>query len=299
MTQEVGNVQVVQVLLMGAAGAVIALLIALRYVTPSSLAGSPRRATGLRPLDLLVGFLLLLIAGQVAGGILEALGVRLHAGAAAPTEAVVTALVGQVGIQLPVAVYALLRAARRRWGLRHFGLLPRRLKRELMMAGGALVAAMPLVLGTNVLCVLVSDWLGLRTSLYGHHMLEVLRQTQELWVLVMLLVSALAIAPLLEEILFRGLVQTCLLELLGRRRRWGIILLAAFLFAGVHWESAVWQVMPGLFVLGVVLGWLYERTGSLLPSVIVHMGFNAVMIAATLAAGPAPKHDVLVMLLGG
>jgi len=40
-----------------------------------------------------------------------------------------------------------------------------------------------------------------------------------------------------------------------------------------------WQVLPSLFVLAVVLGWLYERTGSLLPSVLVHMGFNAINIA--------------------
>jgi membrane protease YdiL (CAAX protease family) len=46
--------------------------------------------------------------------------------------------------------------------------------------------------------------------------------------------------------------------------------------------------LPGLLVLGVVLGWLYERSGSLLPCVLVHAGFNALNIAMVLA-GPGPE----------
>lgn len=298
MTQAVASLRTVEVLLAAAAVALVVGLAGLRYLSPSALRGAPRRATGLRPLDLPVAFLLLLLAGQVAGGVLESVGLRRQSQADSPVAAVVTALVGQLAIQLPVALYTLLRASRRRWGLRHFGLLPRRLGGELGMAGAALAAALPLVLGVNVLCVLIGQWLGLRPSLFGHQMLEVLGRTNETWVVVMLMVSALAIAPPLEEILFRGLVQTALLELLGRRRRWSVILFAAGVFAAVHWDSAVWQVLPGLFALGVVLGWLYERTGSLLPCVIVHMGFNAVMIVATLLTEPAPKHDVLAAMLG-
>ena len=40
----------------------------------------------------------------------------------------------------------------------------------------------------------------------------------------------------------------------------------------------------GLLVLGLVLGWMYERTGSLWPGIVLHTGFNALNIVLALAA---------------
>jgi hypothetical protein len=57
------------------------------------------------------------------------------------------------------------------------------------------------------------------------------------------------------------------------------IFFAALLFAMVHIGGAAWQTVPSLFVLGVILGWVYERTGSLLPCILIHAIFNGVNIA--------------------
>ena len=96
----------------------------------------------------------------------------------------------------------------------------------------------------------------------------------------LLAVTALVTAPLLEEVVYRGLLQTVLLGLLGRSARVAVILLAAGTFALVHLPGGGWAGVAGLMVLGVVLGVLYERTGSLLPCVVAHAGYNALTLVA-------------------
>ena len=96
----------------------------------------------------------------------------------------------------------------------------------------------------------------------------------------LLVVTALITAPLLEEIVYRGLLQTVLLGLLGRPAQVAVVLIAAGTFALVHLPGGGWAGVAGLMVLGVVLGVLYERTGSLLPCVVAHAGYNALTLVA-------------------
>jgi len=86
---------------------------------------------------------------------------------------------------------------------------------------------------------------------------------------------ALLAAPLLEEIVFRGLVHNALARVLGPHRRWGIILLSAVIFTLIHLGAVLPYALGSLFMLAIVLGWLYERTGSLWPPIVVHFLFNA------------------------
>ena len=56
--------------------------------------------------------------------------------------------------------------------------------------------------------------------------------------------------------------------------RWGAIALSAFLFALVHLNPAQ---MPHAFLIGLLLGWMYERTRSILPGIMVHWVNNTVV----------------------
>ena len=94
------------------------------------------------------------------------------------------------------------------------------------------------------------------------------------------LLSAVVIAPVAEEVLNRGLLQTLLLRTLGHRWRWAAIGVASAGFAALHLGSVPLQALPGLFVLGLVFGALYERTGSLVPGILVHAAFNALNVGA-------------------
>ena len=84
--------------------------------------------------------------------------------------------------------------------------------------------------------------------------------------LVMLFAGAI-MAPLAEELFFRGFVFR------SYARRYGPLvaaILSALLFAVLHVNVAAF--LP-IFVMGLFLAWLYHRTGSLVPGMIAH-GFN-------------------------
>jgi membrane protease YdiL (CAAX protease family) len=77
------------------------------------------------------------------------------------------------------------------------------------------------------------------------------------------------VAPLTEELLFRGII---LRGLLSRFRPWTAVLLTAFLFAANHLNP--WQFFSAL-ILGCVLGWFYVRTGSIVFCVLAHAFANS------------------------
>lgn len=81
------------------------------------------------------------------------------------------------------------------------------------------------------------------------------------------------VAPLVEEMLFRGV----LLSAIGSRWGAGVALFAqAVLFAAYHFS--VWMLVP-TFLLGLACGYLAQHRGSLWPAVALHALFNAVPVA--------------------
>lgn len=74
------------------------------------------------------------------------------------------------------------------------------------------------------------------------------------------------LAPVVEELVFRGAILKALLAW-KPGSHWGMIAISAALFAVVHINPAQ---MPHAFLMGLLLGWLYYRTGSILPGVAFH-----------------------------
>ncbi|MCA1646507.1 MAG: CPBP family intramembrane metalloprotease [Chloroflexi bacterium] len=95
---------------------------------------------------------------------------------------------------------------------------------------------------------------------------------------VILLIAAGIVAPVVEEIFFRGFIFG-----LHRRRHplWQAYLLAAVLFTVLHNDPSRMNLpqMAGLSIgiclLAVMLAWLYQRTGSLYPGILAHAVNNA------------------------
>jgi len=84
----------------------------------------------------------------------------------------------------------------------------------------------------------------------------------------MLLVNAVIVAPIVDEVVFRGAVLGGLLS------RWGALpalLVSSLVFGLVHCNMNAF--LP-LTVLGGVMGYVYLRTASLYPAVIYHALFN-------------------------
>lgn len=100
--------------------------------------------------------------------------------------------------------------------------------------------------------------------------------------LAMLLVLVAGLVPLAEELFFRGMVYPLMRRRLGAPA--AVALNAAF-FAAAHFIPLL---IPGLFVVGLLLAYLRERSGSIWPGVCLHALQNSlamVSIAVALSGG--------------
>ncbi len=84
------------------------------------------------------------------------------------------------------------------------------------------------------------------------------------------------LGPIFEEIFFRGFAYTAL------RARFGAsaaMILTALVFSALHLNLTAF--LP-IFFLGIFLAYLYEKTGSLVPSMTAHVLHNVIMVGLTL-----------------
>ena len=94
--------------------------------------------------------------------------------------------------------------------------------------------------------------------------------------LALLILVAVIGAPLVEELVYRGLLQGALGRTLRQSRGWLALVLVAAFFALVHFSPVEY---PGLFLVGLVLGICALRTGRLGMGVLTHAAFNATALA--------------------
>jgi len=75
------------------------------------------------------------------------------------------------------------------------------------------------------------------------------------------------LAPLAEEIVFRGAILRTLLGMVSKKNHWVAIMISAALFGVAHGNTA--QFVNAL-LMGLLLGWMYYRTKSLVPGILMH-----------------------------
>jgi membrane protease YdiL (CAAX protease family) len=217
-----------------------------------------------------------------------------------------TVLASSAALVLMLAANAILRIN----GLKLLGLHPSRLLPGIAMG----------ILGALILLGLVFLASALTELLWQviqyehpreHELLRVLQERKgDRGTSLLLLISAWLVAPLFEEIFFRGHLQTLIVyavHLAMNRRlpavrgfdvilpgseipagtiaspnestdaqspsaaaRWAGVIVASILFAAVH---AAWSAPP-IFVLSLCVGYAYERTGNLWTPIVMHAAFN-------------------------
>ncbi len=91
-----------------------------------------------------------------------------------------------------------------------------------------------------------------------------------------------AIAPMTEEIIFRGYLQDSMAQLCHHKIPHLTIVTTAFIFALFHTNSLANMIFA--FTVGMALSFLRQRHGSLIPSVIAHGTVNAVSLLIGLIA---------------
>lgn len=143
------------------------------------------------------------------------------------------------------------------------------------------IAAGLLMLLAITPALLVTAGLLNRLVPYHHPILEFLASQRGPQALVLTTASAVLVAPLAEEFFFRGVLQGWL----ERVAPSAAIPVSALAFGLAHVDHGLgWIPLVGF---GAAAGILAKQTGSLLASITLHAGFNAVGLAAALSQLPS------------
>jgi membrane protease YdiL (CAAX protease family) len=196
--------------------------------------------------------------------------------------------------------------------LKGFGLNVKTIVKDFFAAFVNLLTVWPLITAAIILTMFFGEHIwGREYQMQQHEQLKLVTEYTQLPLRIMIVVVAVVIASLFEEMIFRGLFQTTIRSYLEARPSnagfrlkpavggwspiargtghedrvtdrygaWVAILISSGLFAATHADTGHW---PALFVLGVCLGYAYEKSGSLFRPIFIHSLFNAVSIIATL-----------------
>jgi membrane protease YdiL (CAAX protease family) len=121
---------------------------------------------------------------------------------------------------------------------------------------------------------------------YEHPLVDLLLEHRDPAAITLAGVSAVVTAPIAEEFFFRRVLQGWLEKRLPGDGGWQAVALAAAAFALAHVGQGL-AFLP-LFPLAFVLGLLVQRTGSIVPSILLHALFNAVSLGLLLLQAPGP-----------
>lgn len=183
--------------------------------------------------------------------------------------------------------------------LKGFGLNIKTIVKDFFAAIVNLLAVWPLIVSAMVITIYVGGlfW-GREYEMQQHQQLKLITEHPQLLSRILIVVVAVLVVPLLEEMLFRGLFQTTIRSYIEVFRSlfaspnkaeeerttdsngaWPAIVISSGLFTMTHANAGHW---PALFVLGVCMGYAYEKSGSLFRPIFIHSFFNAISIIATL-----------------
>lgn len=97
-------------------------------------------------------------------------------------------------------------------------------------------------------------------------------EEKNIWTLVFSAFIIVFIGPLVEEVFFRGFAYNAI------KKKWGVkqaIVVTAVVFAAMH--GLGFGLLP-IMILGLLLAYSYEKTGSLIPAVTIHILHNGIMV---------------------
>ena len=141
----------------------------------------------------------------------------------------------------------------------------------------------PLVIIVSQVIEILGEWLFhfTRQDQLAVYFLKLTREFPLLFALMAFLIAF--VVPMVEELIFRGFIQTWLL---GWFHRTGAIIFTSIIFAFCHYSASQGldniELLTSLFVFSCFLGFIYERQQSLWASIALHSTFNIVSIFAIL-----------------
>ncbi len=152
------------------------------------------------------------------------------------------------------------------------GLHAHRLGDNILLGLGALVVSAPLVAGTYFVVTRFVEP-------QAHAVQQLLLKAPSLENILVAILGTTVVAPVVEELVFRGILLPWLRERVGV---WPAVVMTSLIFAGMHRDA--WPAPIPLFVLAMFLGALAARTCSLVGPIVLHATFNAANMLLLLVA---------------
>jgi len=181
-------------------------------------------------------------------------------------------------IEIVVIVFIFISAKRYfEGGLSGFGLSLKGIFKDIVSAAAMFVAVWPLVLAAIYLIIIIGRIIeGPDFQMQQNEGLAVILENKQWSLRLLMIFFATILTPIFEELIFRGLLQTYLRDL--DYSPWQSIFIASIIFSILH----PLMHLPALLILSVCMGYAYERSGSLLRPIFIHLFFNAATIAFAL-----------------
>ncbi len=200
-------------------------------------------------------------------------------------------VLGTLGIQGVVWVLGFIFLRLHKIGLcEALGLKNPNWKKSLLLAPCALLLSLPVILLLQKISIALLTKLGFQVE--DQEAVQMFLALKSVWAKIYFGLFAVVIAPVAEELVFRGILfpfikqlrLTGLVRFFRRRHLFGLAWFArryavpifawlgvSFLFALIHHDAATFA---SLFTLALVFTWLYEKTNCLIASMFAHSLFN-------------------------
>ncbi|WP_404351885.1 CPBP family intramembrane metalloprotease [Sutcliffiella horikoshii] len=126
---------------------------------------------------------------------------------------------------------------------------------------------------SSILLVVIMEMLGVGVD---NSKTESLQEQVTWFTFTIAFFSAAVISPIYEEIFYRGFLYKWI------RGKWGVsagLIVSSLIFTIVHIPT--YNTLPVNFLSGMIFAWTYERSGSVVPGIIIHGVFNGLAVVLT------------------
>ncbi len=164
---------------------------------------------------------------------------------------------------------------------------------DLARGFGCFLLALPVVLASGIL----SRWIYIAVhheepARVAHPALKMLQEAPSQPATWLMIGSAVALAPVYEELCFRGFLQSSIARAVGAR--WFAVLATTLVFTVAHVDFAGKQgvdyhALPMLFTLSLTMGHAFERTRRIGTAIVMHFLFNLTNVVWLLATIPEKR----------
>ena len=264
MTPEIIGITVYSILmyLVLLSGVIIFLIYVLSGSFSKNIKGIPpvpwKMVFAMKPLFLMI---VLSMAVQMVFGILKNYGLLEEA-----PSMIIQMVVSQMVIVLVICAFAY--DAYKKYSWKIIELFKNNRKKAFLYGFAAYLGCYPLFFILGILTKALAKVLNFRLDLQP--VVSSIKDISSAWQLCVYIVLFVIIAPVIEEIFFRGIIYRGCKSSMGV---WPAAFLSAFLFSAIH--TSFLGFLP-IFGLGIAFAYIYEKAGSLCAPIFFHALYNAV-----------------------